>query len=438
MADLGTLRPGAANTTGLPTTGSIIGNPGGSTALSDDSDTTFDGQNTNSSGTYQHGRELGNTPSDFGTMATCLIQCRTAWEGTPTNSTWDDVAGRIMASNGSTVLAAADSGGTFQSMGNPPETTTYGLRPASPQAFSFVNTTADKTAWDGAIVQFQWIRTRNKGGDSLGCRISEGYVTGTYNVASTPFSADLTTASFSVTPQTLTRLNEYIGVLSAPAITFTPQALTRLTTVVNALTAPAFNFTAQSLTRLNAYIADLTTSVVNFVAHDITIPGGFSADLTAATFGFTSQALAWFQDWLTQLSTASFAVTAQALSWFQDWVTQLTSATFAITGQALDTAADYVITLSTPVYHFTANALAQFVDTSIDLSTAAFQYTAQALSWIQDTIMTLSVGAFNFVAQQLGYTEGGAGLYDAIYYHPFTRTCYRLWNRINGPGQGTN
>lgn len=181
MTSLGTLRPGAANTTGLPTTGSVIGNPGASTALSDDSDTTFDGQNTNTSGTYQHGRELGNTPADFGNMNTLSVQLRRAWESAPSNSTWDSLSARIMASNGSTVLAASTSGGAFQTVSS--SITSTSPTNSSVIGFSFVNTSANKATWDGAIIQVQWVRTRNKGGDSLGCRVYEGSITGDYTIA---------------------------------------------------------------------------------------------------------------------------------------------------------------------------------------------------------------------------------------------------------------
>lgn len=183
MADLGTLRPGAVNDTGLPTTGSLIGNPGGSTALSDDSDSTFDGQNTNSSGTYQKGRELGDTPSDLGNMDTLLVQFRRAWQSAPSNSTWDSLSARVMASNGTTVLAALNSGGAFKVTST--NITATSPTTATAVSFDYVNTSATKAQWDGAILQVQWVRTRNKGGDSLGMRVHEAYITGTYTVAVT-------------------------------------------------------------------------------------------------------------------------------------------------------------------------------------------------------------------------------------------------------------
>ena len=185
MATLPTLRPGAANTTGLPIgspTPTIIANPGGATALSDNADGTFDGQNTNSSGAYQYGRELADMPSDFGTMATLSISLRYAWESAPSNTTWDSLQCRVMRSDGVTVLAGATSteSTSWKTVASSITTTTPTTSTAS--AWTYVDTTATKAVWDAAIVQVQWNRTRSKGGDSLGMRVYEGFITGTYNV----------------------------------------------------------------------------------------------------------------------------------------------------------------------------------------------------------------------------------------------------------------
>ncbi len=221
MADLGTLRPGAGNTTGLPTTGSIIGNPGGSAALSDDADGTFDGQNTNSSGTYQYGRELANTPADFKSMDTVSCQLRYGWQSAPNNSTWDTLSARIMASDGTTVLAAATSGGAFKQIAAPGTTATP--TNSSVVGFDYVNTGATKAQWDGALIQVQWVRTRSKGGDSFGCRVYEGWVTGTYTAQQT------VSISGSVTPSgALKHKVKKVGtgiagsVTPSGALTFTP------------------------------------------------------------------------------------------------------------------------------------------------------------------------------------------------------------------------
>lgn len=181
MASLGTLRPGAGDTTGLPTTGSIISGPGGSTALSDDADGTYDGQTTNTSGTYQYGRALADVPADFGTMIDVSCQLRYAWESAPSSSTWDTLSARIVKSDGSSVLAALNSGGAFKQIAAPGTTSTP--TNSSVVAFDYVDTAASKADWNGALIQVQWVRTRTKGGDSLGCRVYEGWITGNYNVA---------------------------------------------------------------------------------------------------------------------------------------------------------------------------------------------------------------------------------------------------------------
>ena len=195
MATLPTLRPGAPNTTSLPTSGnSLFGNPasGNNTALSDDSDTTYDGQNTNSSGTYEYGRELGNMPTDFAHMDTITSTYRRAWESAPSNSTWDSTSMRIMRSDGTTPLA----GNSVSPYWILVEATVNATTPANsgPAGGWWVDTSADKSVWDSAIIQYRVTRTRSKGGDSLGQRIYEISINGTYTQSATTvsgsFSAD--------------------------------------------------------------------------------------------------------------------------------------------------------------------------------------------------------------------------------------------------------
>jgi len=182
MADLGTLRPGAENTTGLPlAAGTIIDAPGASTALSDDSDASFDNQTSNASGQFYYGRELANTPGDFGSMNTLLIQFRYGWESTPVNTVWTVLGARVVASDGSTLLANGGSTDNWQSVAS--EITTATPTTSAVVAFATVNTTATQGDWDGASLQIWWVRTRSKGGDALGCRVYEAWVTGTYTTS---------------------------------------------------------------------------------------------------------------------------------------------------------------------------------------------------------------------------------------------------------------
>lgn len=181
MADLGTLRPGAGNTTNLPSTGmSVIGAPGGSTALSDDADGTFDGQNTNASGGYEYGRDLADTPANFVSMDAIAIQYRYGWSGTPSNTTWDDVRARIVTSDGATVLAGQASTLIDAWVTIAANITTTTPTNSSAVSMPYVNTGATKAQWDGAILQIKWDRTRSKGGSTEVARVYEAWITGTY------------------------------------------------------------------------------------------------------------------------------------------------------------------------------------------------------------------------------------------------------------------
>jgi len=264
MATLPTLYPGAADVTGLPTTGSIISSPGGVTALSDASDATFDSQSTNTSGTYQYGRAMDNTPGDFGTMATLAITIRYGWASAVTNSTWDTLDARVVGSDGTTILAAASAGGTFQQIATPGTTATP--TNSSATGFSYVNTTANKTAWDGAIVQIQWTRTRSKGGDTVGANVYQAFLSGTYNLGAT-------TVNGSFTANANIKRNAIPG-------SFTANANVKRVGITQQFTADAF----VSVTTANTFTADAAISTQtqgNFTADATilsTIAGNFSAD----------------------------------------------------------------------------------------------------------------------------------------------------------------
>ncbi len=86
--------------------------------------------------------------------------------------------------SGSTVLAAADSGGTFVSV-NANVTNTADAT-AGPTAFAYVNTTADKTTWDAAVVEIQQTYSQQMGPDNASIEVDWFQLTGTYDPAATP------------------------------------------------------------------------------------------------------------------------------------------------------------------------------------------------------------------------------------------------------------
>jgi len=112
---------------------------------------------------------------DFVTMDTLSIDVEYSLTG-PGDDDVQQLLVRIM--NGTTVLAAADSGGTFKELvanvTNTTDTNTGAI------AFDYVNTTASKTTWDGASVEIEQIYTKNKGNDNVAIRVDHVIISGTY------------------------------------------------------------------------------------------------------------------------------------------------------------------------------------------------------------------------------------------------------------------
>jgi len=153
-------------------------------------DTNFGFVNDSSVGIYTQGWELGNMPIDFITMRSNFsIQLRYAWGTTPTLAIWNSLEARIVS--GATILAASTAGGAFQSIATSITTTTP--TNSAVVGFSYVNTTADKTTWDSAVVELLIDRARNKGGSSEEQRVFALSVTGEYD------AVDLTTRYFFIT-----------------------------------------------------------------------------------------------------------------------------------------------------------------------------------------------------------------------------------------------
>jgi hypothetical protein len=87
----------------------------------------------------------------------------------------------IRVMSGTTVLAAADSGGTFSNVATIPTGTTadsvYG-----PTAFAYVNTTASAAQWAAATVELRQTFTANMGTDGAAIKVDHVQFTGTYNI----------------------------------------------------------------------------------------------------------------------------------------------------------------------------------------------------------------------------------------------------------------
>ncbi len=119
-----------------------------------------------------------DTPSDFGDIIDMFWQVEYRLDQTID----DDVyALAIRIVNGATILAAADSGGTFATVANNVTNTTDTT--SSVTEFAYVNTGASKTTWDGGSVELRQTYTQNKGKDNRMIEVDFVDLTGNYNVA---------------------------------------------------------------------------------------------------------------------------------------------------------------------------------------------------------------------------------------------------------------
>ena len=132
--------------------------------------------NTNGNSTQVSSYLLSNTNTDFGKIISLSWRIRRRVSGAQTNQRTLGV--RIVTETAGVVLAAADSGGTFTSLGIITNTT---FANAGPTAFAYVNTTATKAQWDDARIEFQNSVNKVHGGDVNGMEIDSVELTGTYN-----------------------------------------------------------------------------------------------------------------------------------------------------------------------------------------------------------------------------------------------------------------
>lgn len=137
-------------------------------------------------------RALDDTPANFGNMNTLSWQVDYRQSGRAD----DTLSLGIRIVNGATILAAADSGGTFATVSSNVTSTTDVL--SSVTAFAYVNTSANKTTWDGATIELQQTYSQNMGPD--GARIEVDYVaiTGDYTIGATNTNVPLNAGSFTL------------------------------------------------------------------------------------------------------------------------------------------------------------------------------------------------------------------------------------------------
>ena len=169
MADLGTLLLGTfTNISDTAITGTepvlqAIASPDDAKDVHDTSNTTHTGEASFA---------LGDTPSDFGTMDTLFVQLRYAWQSGTQVNIWAALRARVFRSDGTTPLTNE----ATLALAITTETPTN----SSVIQFTGVDTSADKSVWDGAVVRIYFDITKVKGGDSLEERVFAAQITGTY------------------------------------------------------------------------------------------------------------------------------------------------------------------------------------------------------------------------------------------------------------------
>ena len=169
MASLGTL---ALGTYSNVSNTAIVGTEPVLNLIAAANDATYvnDSSNTTHTGTAQFA--LGDTPADFSAMLTLSVQLRYFWEsGTQTN-TWGSLTARVFRSDGTTPLTDEATLATGITTTTPTNSSAVG--------FTGVDTAADKSVWDAAVVRINFGITKVKGGDSLTERVSAAQITGTY------------------------------------------------------------------------------------------------------------------------------------------------------------------------------------------------------------------------------------------------------------------
>ena len=121
---------------------------------------------------------LDNTDADFKTMNSLTYSVQYRMSGAPTDDTFDlDI--RIM--NGATVLAAGSSDGTtWENVVTGATSTTDAYNTVT--AFTYVNTTANKTVWDGASVELRQTVSKTAGWDGVVIEANHAIFDGVYTV----------------------------------------------------------------------------------------------------------------------------------------------------------------------------------------------------------------------------------------------------------------
>ena len=155
-----------------------LASPGDPLKLSDDSRSPFDASSNGSVLTH-----AGSTPTLSDTPANFVAMSSLSWkvEYRQQSRVDDTLRLLIRIMSGTTVLAAADSSGAFQSVSTAVTSATDVT--TGPTAFTYVNSSATKTQWDAAVVELQQTYTTSMGNDGARIEVDFVEITGSYATA---------------------------------------------------------------------------------------------------------------------------------------------------------------------------------------------------------------------------------------------------------------
>lgn len=130
---------------------------------------------------------LDNTPGDFATMDDTgfTLHVRYALTGTRSDDVYELLAG-ITDSGGTTMLAGATTTTRKQISGSVDGTTIVQADVDLSGANGYVDTTANKATWDGALVSVGQTHTKTKGNDGLAIVVYQVWITGNYTPGVSP------------------------------------------------------------------------------------------------------------------------------------------------------------------------------------------------------------------------------------------------------------
>lgn len=122
--------------------------------------------------------DFDDTPADFGNMDTLSWQVEYRQQGLNDDTL---ALGIVIVDSAITVILASGPGETFSTVSTAVTSTTDVT--TGPTAFAFVNTTATKTQWDGAVIRLFQDFSQNMAADGCHIEVDEVLITGTYTAS---------------------------------------------------------------------------------------------------------------------------------------------------------------------------------------------------------------------------------------------------------------